>query len=69
VMLMDALPVGVRSYITGLVPYFFIDKNGIAEDPLSVRYSGYWMYEKAANMLPYDYQPEVLPAQAAGKKE
>lgn len=57
VMLMDVLPVGVRSYITSLVPYFLIDKNGIAEDPLSVRYSGYWMYEKAANMLPYEYQP------------
>lgn len=69
VMLMDALPVGVRSYITSLVPFFFIDKNGIAEDPLSVRYSGYWFYEKAANMLPYDYQPGILPTAAPDKKE
>lgn len=35
-----------------------LNKNGIVLNPLSITYQGYWIYEKAANMLPDDFQPE-----------
>ncbi|MEP6675972.1 MAG: carboxypeptidase-like regulatory domain-containing protein [Ferruginibacter sp.] len=35
-----------------------IDSYGIISDPLAVEYNGYWTYEKAANMLPYNYTPD-----------
>ena len=35
-----------------------LDKNGILINPLDVFYEGYWSYEKFANSLPLDYQPE-----------
>jgi hypothetical protein len=35
-----------------------IDKYGILADPLSVYFSGYWIYEKAANLLPNNYYPD-----------
>ncbi len=63
VMMREALPVGVRSYITCTMPFYFVDKNGITEDPLSVRYGGYWTYEKAANMLPYNYEPDSVDSE------
>ncbi len=57
-MLQGSMPVGFRAYINLNAPYFLIDRNGIMEDPLSVNYGGYWMYERAANLLPFNYQPE-----------
>ena len=58
VFLSDVLPRGFRSYIQmnneGEV---LLDKDGILQNPLSVMYSGYWIYEKAANLLPFNYYP------------
>ncbi|MBC7888086.1 MAG: carboxypeptidase-like regulatory domain-containing protein [Ferruginibacter sp.] len=51
------MPVGVRSFIIPNTPFILIDDNGILADPLCVEYSGFWIYEKAANLLPYNYQP------------
>lgn len=34
-----------------------LDKNGILINPLDVFYEGYWSYEKFANSLPLDYNP------------
>ncbi|MEI7733918.1 MAG: hypothetical protein WCI49_00570 [Ferruginibacter sp.] len=35
-----------------------IDSKGIIAEPLSVNYGGFWIYEKLANQLPLNYQPE-----------
>lgn len=35
------------------------DKNGVVYNPLGLLYSGYWSFEKVANMLPSDYKPSV----------
>ena len=35
----------------------YFDKNGVVLNPLGMMYSGYWSFEKAANMLPSDYKP------------
>jgi hypothetical protein len=52
------LPVGFRTYITVKAPAIILDKAGIVANPLEVEYSGYWIYEKAASMLPFNYTPE-----------
>lgn len=52
------LPRGFRSYLVKTTDYIEVDDNGILIDPLSTFYSGYWIYEKAANLLPYNYEPE-----------
>ncbi|MEO6548906.1 MAG: carboxypeptidase-like regulatory domain-containing protein [Ferruginibacter sp.] len=57
VLLQDILPIGVRSFIIPVNSFFSIDSNGIVEYPLSIEYTGFWVYEKAANLLPYNYQP------------
>ena len=49
---------GVRSYLIINEPTVEIDATGILVDPLSLFFSGYWIYEKAANLLPYNYYPE-----------
>lgn len=54
-----ALPVGFRSYLLSKDGDFKIDKNGVLLNPLSILYNGYWVYEKAANLLPYNYDPEA----------
>jgi hypothetical protein len=51
------IPTGFRSWLTLKTPSIQIDASGILQDPLSVMYSGYWIYEKAANLLPFNYQP------------
>lgn len=51
------LPVGFRSWLTLQTPFIRIDASGVVQDPLSITYSGYWIYEKAANLLPLNYQP------------
>ncbi len=57
-MVTGSQPQGYRSFIISKKPFFLVDRNGIVVDPLSVEYSGFWTYEKAANLLPYDYVPE-----------
>lgn len=52
------LPTGFRSYVTVKAPFISINNAGIINNPMEVEYSGYWIYEKAANMLPFNYIPE-----------
>ncbi len=47
-----------KSYIVFKLPELIIDKNGIPMNPLDVYYIGLWSYEKAANLLPYNYNPD-----------
>ena len=35
-----------------------IDKKGVLYNPLDVYYEGYWSYEKFADTLPLDYEPD-----------
>ena len=49
---------GTRSYLHLLSPMARVDEYGIIEDPMSLFYTGYWGYEKAANLLPYNYFPD-----------
>lgn len=35
-----------------------IDSKGIITDPINLSYGGFWIYEKLANQLPVNYQPE-----------
>lgn len=53
-----ALPKGFRSYLHLQSDFIRIDNFGLLEDPMAVFFSGYWIYEKAANLLPYNYYPE-----------
>jgi hypothetical protein len=57
-------------YVTGLAKKGFtasfrlladtvgIDSKGLIAEPLSINYGGFWIYEKLANQLPLNYQPE-----------
>lgn len=58
VMLEGNMPTGFRSFIAPVQNSFTLDANGVLDDPLSVEFSGYWVYERAANLLPYNYQPD-----------
>ena len=58
VFLQGSMPVGFRSYVIMKTPYFSLDKAGIVNNPMDLEYSGYWIYEKAANLLPFNYQPD-----------
>lgn len=51
------IPMGFRSYITVTSPAISLNNAGIINNPIDVLYGGYWIYEKAANMLPYNYFP------------
>jgi hypothetical protein len=57
IMIAGGLPVGFRSYIAVNAPFISLNKTGIVNNPMDLEYSGFWMYEKAANMLPFNYQP------------
>ncbi|MEI9957266.1 MAG: hypothetical protein WDM90_13405 [Ferruginibacter sp.] len=35
-----------------------LDLNGIVSSPLGLAYDGFWVYEKLANQLPFDYTPD-----------
>jgi CarboxypepD_reg-like domain len=59
VFITGSLPTGFRSYLIPNADTIKIDKNGVLVDPLSVLFTGYWVYEKAANLLPYNYDPEA----------
>lgn len=58
VMIQGNIPIGFRSFIVPVSKSFTVDTNGVLDNPLSVEFSGFWIYEKAANLLPYNYQPE-----------
>ncbi len=51
------LPRGFRAYLTLSADHIEIDNNGILMNPMDILFSGYWIYEKAANLLPFDYVP------------
>ena len=57
IMIAGSLPVGFRSYIGVNTPSISLNKTGIVNNPMDLEYSGYWMYEKAANMLAFNYEP------------
>jgi CarboxypepD_reg-like domain len=52
------MPVGFRSYVTIKSGSLQITSTGIVNNPMDVEYSGFWIYEKAANMLPFNYEPD-----------
>ena len=52
------LPKGFQSGILMLEAPAYLDPNGILINPLAVQYSGFWSYEKLANMLPINYRPQ-----------
>ncbi|HLO80618.1 MAG TPA: carboxypeptidase-like regulatory domain-containing protein [Chitinophagaceae bacterium] len=57
VMLSNGAARGIQSTLTILEYPCYLDRSGLLENPLSVQYSGFWSYEKLANMLPVDYNP------------
>jgi hypothetical protein len=57
VMLQNGAAKGIQSILTILEHPCYLDRSGLLENPLSVQYSGFWSYEKLANMLPVDYNP------------
>ena len=56
--LADGAQIGFRSYLQLLADSIQVDKYGIVIDPTLLYFSGYWVYEKAANLLPFNYYPE-----------
>lgn len=50
------LPVSTLNLIENSI---YFDKNGVVLNPMGMMYSGYWSFEKAANMLPSDYKALV----------
>jgi hypothetical protein len=52
------MPVGFRSFITVKTPFISLSNTGIINNPMDVLYSGYWIYDKVANMLPFNYVPD-----------
>ncbi len=57
VFIQGNMPKGVQTTVTMLEPPAYMDANGVLENPLSVQYSGFWAYERLANMLPVNYRP------------
>lgn len=57
ILIQGSLPTGFRSFIHLKVPHLFVDKTGIVNNPMDILYSGYWIYEKVANLLPFNYLP------------
>jgi len=58
IMVQGNMPVGYRAYITMKSDFLQITTTGIVNNPMDVEYSGFWIYEKAANMLPFNYEPD-----------
>lgn len=57
VMINGSLPKGIKTTVLMLDAPAYIDANGLLENPLAVQYSGFWGYERLANMLPVNYKP------------
>lgn len=49
---------GVECYIRFKESPIGINYRGVLDDYSNAEYSGYWIYEKVANTLPYNYQPD-----------
>ncbi|MEJ7589337.1 MAG: hypothetical protein WKI04_17410 [Ferruginibacter sp.] len=49
---------GVESIINFKTTPLGLNNAGVLSEPTEVEYTGYWQYERAANLLPYDYVPE-----------
>jgi hypothetical protein len=56
-LLQHAAARGTESSVHIMENPCFLDKSGLLENPMSVRYSGFWGFEKLANMLPVDFNP------------
>lgn len=56
-LLSDGIGKGTTSYLDLLESPLFLDKNGAMYNPMAIQLSGYWSYEKLANMLPINYRP------------
>ena len=52
------MQLGYQAFVTIKSDFLQINVNGIIENPMDVEYSGFWIYEKTANMLPFDYEPD-----------
>ena len=48
---------GFTAYINLVADKVGIDINGAIDEPSSIVFNGFWIYEKMANQLPYNYQP------------
>ncbi len=59
ILLREHLPTGAKSYLKLNAENIHIDSYGIIADPLNILFSGYWIYEKAANLLPFNYYPDT----------
>ncbi len=51
------LPLGVFSDVEMLEPPVYMDPNGSLYNPMAIQMSGYWSFEKMANMLPINFRP------------
>ena len=60
ILLGGILPTGVRSFLTISSKNIQVDSYGILTNPMNILFSGYWVYEKAANLLPYNYYPHKM---------
>ena len=49
---------GFTAYFSLVNDKVGIDSKGVIDEPLFVIYDGFWVYEKLANQLPVNYQPE-----------
>ena len=57
ILVQGYLRAGYKAGLKAESPKVYIDENGILTDPYNVFFSGFWIYEKVANMLPYNYYP------------
>ncbi len=58
IFLQGSLPVGFRFYVISTSFNISLNNAGIVNNPMDLQYAGYWIYEKAANMLPLNYTPD-----------
>jgi len=51
---------GQRSWITLDAGQTLIDMRGRRYDPLEMTFMGYWGWKRVADMLPWDYDPDMV---------
>ncbi|NOT92974.1 carboxypeptidase-like regulatory domain-containing protein [Ferruginibacter sp.] len=49
---------GFTAFMDMLTDKVELDAKGIIRNPMAVVYNGFWLYEKIANQLPSNYQPD-----------
>lgn len=54
------LPKGQTSLVYLLAPSVDLDKNGLYDPAGGLFFEGYWAWEKAADLMPLDYDPESI---------